>query len=117
MKKLFVLLLAVVVLAACEYDTTIKEVNQVPTKLAEQVDTSQTVQYMTLDHRSYVVITTDKHVSGKVHVENGQLTVDLTEGGSKDNEQQHIFRVETAKDYDTVMVKVNNEEVPLEVIM
>lgn len=116
MKKFFVLLLAVVVLAACEYDTTIKEVHQVPTKLAEQLDASQAVQFMNLDHRSYIVITTDKHVLGKVQVKNGRLVVDITESGSKDTAQQHIFRVESAQDYDTIIVKVNGEAIPAEVI-
>ncbi len=111
MKKFLVLALATVMLAACEYETTIKEVTKVPTSLAEQVDANEEVQLMLLDHRNYVVVTTANHVAGKVQVENNQMVVDITEGGNKEVEQQHIFRIESSKSYDTIIVKVNGEEV------
>ncbi|PRY78631.1 hypothetical protein [Alkalibacterium olivapovliticus] len=111
-KQLVVVLFAILYLTSCDsQEYGIEEVDAVNDDIQSMIDPNLTLQLISIDEDYYyVVFHSSLEVEAEVEIQEDTLLIQLTElSDEADLTNQHIFKLTTGQEHDTLEVFINDE--------
>lgn len=121
MRRLFSLMLvAAIILAACNSsELSITEIQSVPTKVQERINTDYTSQLVHDIKKgdAYIIFQSTGIVTAQLEVRENILTIKLDSASQENNAlKQYVFKITRGDaEYDTINFQVNGKETPFDV--
>lgn len=120
MKKLFYsILFFALILAACNSsELSISEIESVPTKVQDRINTDYTLQLINDSEKgnAYIIFQSTGTVTAQIEVRENILDIKLDSASQEDNAlKQYVYKITPGDaEYDTMNVLVNGQATPLD---
>ena len=119
MKKLFCLILFLtLILAACNSsELSISEIQSVPNKVQEGVNSDYTLQLINEgENTAYILFQSKGTVTAELEVKDNILNIKLNKANQENNElKQYVYKLTRGEaEYDTINVLVNGQTMPFD---
>lgn len=120
MKKLFYsILFFALILAACNSsELSISEIESVPTKVQDRINTDYTLQLINDSEKgnAYIIFQSTGTVTAQLEVRENILDIKLDSASQEDNAlKQYVYKITPGDaEYDTMNVLVNGQATPLD---
>ena len=119
MKKLFCLMLFLtLILAACNSsELSISEIQSVPNKVQEGVNSDYTLQLINEgENTAYILFQSKGTVTAELEVKGNILNIKLNKANQENNElKQYVYKLTRGEaEYDTINVLVNGQTMPFD---
>ncbi|AWE07261.1 peptidylprolyl isomerase [Lysinibacillus sp. 2017] len=118
MKRLFSLMLvAIIILAACNSKLSISELQSVPSKVQDVIKSDSTLQMITNGEKNtYIVFHSTEAVSVELEVTENILNIKFNTTNQENTElKQYVYKLNRGdSEHDTINVLVNEENMPFD---
>lgn len=116
MKKLLTLFLALILVACNSSELSISEIQNVPNKVQDKINSDHTLQLINDDENTYYIIFHSKGmVTTKLETKDDILIVKLDSTNKDNNElKQFVYKLTRDAEHKTIEVLVNGQSIPFD---
>lgn len=107
----------VLVVAACTTsEASVKEIERVPKKIEEFLQSDDTIQFVQSGkNKYYIILSSAKKIEASVEEKDGTLYISFDESGDAiDRETKHVFELNDSSRTDTFDIIMNGESVTID---
>jgi chaperonin cofactor prefoldin len=104
------------ILSACKSSTlSINEIEAVPNKLQNKLDSKYTLQLLDGEDISYIVFQSKGTVTAALETQGDTLVVKLDEPNQQGNElEQHIYKLTSDNKHEKIDIHINGHSTPID---
>lgn len=123
LKKLMsLLIMAVLIMTACNSELAITELNSVPKRVNEIIEVLGSNDYVQMINDSnkdisYIIINTGGTVTVSVESKDDTILINIDEVENENKDKQkHIYKLTKDRDYEMIGLYKNGEEIPFDTV-